>query len=79
MMKDDYAIVLDFLAHGKAQDRKAEPIAQAIGEKFFNLLEIVLKDGLTIKIGDKLYNEMGYGFVASDFIPLIPKIIYGKK
>ena len=31
------------------------------------------------KIGDKLYNEMGYGFVASDFIPLIPKIIYGKK
>jgi putative nucleotide binding protein len=54
-MKDDYAIILDFLPHGKAQDRKSEPLVQAIGEKFFNLLEIILKDGLTVKPGEKLY------------------------
>jgi putative nucleotide binding protein len=55
MMKDDYIIVLDFLPHGKASDRKAEPLVQAIGEKFFNLLEVIVKDGAKIKVGDKLY------------------------
>ena len=54
-MKDDYAIVLDFLPHGRATDRRAEPLAQAIGDKFFNLLELVIKEGLAIKVGDRLY------------------------
>jgi len=54
-MRDDYVIVLDFLAHGKATDRKAEPVAQAIGEKYFNLLEIVIKEGLVIKPRDRIY------------------------
>ena len=53
--KDDYVIVLDFLPHGRPGDRKAEPLAQAIGEKFFNLLEIIIKDGVAIKPKDKLY------------------------
>jgi len=55
MMKDDYVIVLDFLPHGKANDRKAEPLVQGLGEKFFNLLEIVIKDGVAIKPGDRIY------------------------
>jgi len=65
-MKDDYIIVLDFLPHGKATDRRAEPLAQAIGDKFFNLLELVIKEGLNIKVGDRLYigdekrNEVEY-------------------
>ena len=54
-MKDDYIIVLDFLPHGKAGDRKAEPLVQAIGEKFFNLLEIVVKEEAKIKVGSRLY------------------------
>lgn len=53
--KDEYIIVLDFLPHGKSTDRKAEPIAQAIGEKYFNLLEVVVKDDVAVKNGDKLY------------------------
>ena len=53
--KDDYIIVLDFLSKGKAGDRKAEPIAQALGEKYFNLLEVVLKPDASVKPGDKLY------------------------
>ncbi|MEM7821829.1 MAG: DUF655 domain-containing protein [Candidatus Aenigmatarchaeota archaeon] len=55
MMKDDYVRVLDFLPHGKPSDRRAEPLAQAIGEKFFSLLEVVLKDGVRVKTGDRLY------------------------
>jgi len=53
--KDDYVIVLDFLPHGRPGDRKAEPLAQAIGEKFFNLLEVVIKDGTAVKPNDRLY------------------------
>ncbi len=55
MMKDDYVIVLDFLLHGKPGDRRAEPVAQAIGEKFFNLLEIIIKQDLQAKTGDRIY------------------------
>ena len=53
--RDDYIIVLDFLPHGKPSERRAEPLVQGLGEKFFNLLEVVVKDGLTIKAKDKLY------------------------
>jgi len=55
MMKDDYAIVLDFLARGKSGDRKAEPVAQVLGEKFFSLLEIVIKPSIVVKPRDKIY------------------------
>ncbi len=55
MAKDEYVIVLDFLPYGKASDKKSEPIAQVIGEKYFNLLEVVIKDNLTVKPGDRLY------------------------
>ncbi len=53
--KDDYVIVLDFLTQGKPQDRRGEPLAQTIGEKFFNLLEVIIKDKLPIKPKDRLY------------------------
>ncbi len=55
MKKDEYVIVLDFLPHGKPSDRKAEPIAQTIGEKYFNLLEVVIKDGIEVKPRERLY------------------------
>jgi len=55
MVKDDYVIVLDFLPHGKPGDRKVEAIAQALGEKFFNLLEIVKRDDVIIKPKDRIY------------------------
>ena len=66
MMKDENIIILDFLPRGKPSDRKAEPLAQGIGEKFFNLLEVVVRDGVAVKVGDKLYvgddkrNEVKY-------------------
>ncbi len=53
--KDDFAIVLDFLQHGKATDRRAEPLAQCIGDKYFNLLEVAIKEDVTVKSKDRIY------------------------
>ena len=53
--KDDYIIVLDFLPHGKSGDRKVEAVAQAIGDKFFNLLEVAIKEDIKIKPKDRIY------------------------
>jgi len=36
--KDEYLIILDFFPHGKPGDKRAEPLAQGIGQDFFNLL-----------------------------------------
>lgn len=55
MMKDEYAVILDFFPQGKPGDRKAEPVAQALGEKFFSLLEIVVRDGEQLKTGERVY------------------------
>ncbi len=52
--RDEYAIVLDFLPKGRAVG-KPEPLAQVIGEKYFRLLEIVVKPGVVLKHGDKIY------------------------
>ncbi len=53
--KDEFLIVLDFLSTGKPGDRRAEPVVQGVGEKYFSLLEIVLKDGATTKSKDRVY------------------------
>ncbi|MDI6826097.1 MAG: DUF655 domain-containing protein [Candidatus Aenigmarchaeota archaeon] len=54
-MKDEYIIVLDFLSRGRADSRRAEPMAQGIGMNFLNLLEVVLKEDITVKPGDMVY------------------------
>ena len=41
MLSEDYAIVLDYLPHGKSSDFKEEPLAQLLGETHFSLLEAV--------------------------------------
>ncbi len=53
--KDDFLIVLDFLPIGKGGDRRSEPVAQGIGDKFFSLLEVVMKDGVTVKPKERVY------------------------
>lgn len=53
--KDDYIIVLDFLPRGKPNDRRAEPVAQGVGDKYFNLLEVAIKEGVAIKTKQRLY------------------------
>lgn len=55
MPKEEYLIVLDFLPTGKPTDKKPEPIAQGVGEKYFSLLEVVIKKGFTVKPKDRIY------------------------
>ncbi|MFQ5405683.1 MAG: DUF655 domain-containing protein [Candidatus Micrarchaeia archaeon] len=53
--REEYAVVLDFLAQGHAQEAKKEPVAQILGEEYFTLLEVVLKSGLSVSVGERLY------------------------
>ena len=54
-MKDEYIIVLDFLSSGHADSRRAEPIAQGIGNNFLSLLEVVIKPEVIVKPNDLVY------------------------
>lgn len=57
--KEEIVIVLDFLQHGYAFDRKPlhlkTPIVQAIGKKHFVLLELVPKKGIHLQPHEDVY------------------------
>jgi len=53
--KEDFAIVIDFLPHGKAGEAKQEPVVQCMGESFFTLLECVAKAGVALEINERVY------------------------
>lgn len=55
LRKEDFAVVLDFLPHGKAGEAKQEPVVQAIGDYAFTLLELVSKTGVSAEIGERVY------------------------
>jgi len=55
MPKDEYGIVLDFMPYGKPGDIKREPLAQIIGDKYFNLLEVVIKQDQKVEIKERVY------------------------
>ena len=56
--REDYAIVLDFMPEGNPIDphppHRSRPIAQAIGDKYFTLLEFYPKPGVSIKQGERV-------------------------
>ena len=54
MVKEEKAIILDFLPTGYSGRRHPEPVAQAIGRNF-TLLELVPKDGATVKPDEEVY------------------------
>ncbi len=61
-LKEEWAIVLDYLPHGKV-DTKAmkygnKPIVQLVGTAFFTLLEAIPKDQ-NIEIGERVYIGSG--------------------
>ena len=53
--KDDFAIVLDYLPNGYPLEGKMRPVVQAIGEKFFSLLELAPIRGATFASKEKIY------------------------
>ena len=55
MMKEENCIVLDFLPHGYADRRHAEPVAQAVGTSFFTLLEVIPREGTDFAQGESVY------------------------
>jgi putative nucleotide binding protein len=55
MKKEENAIVLEYLPNGYPLEKKMIPIAQAIGENSFVLLELVPRKGVILEIGEKVY------------------------
>ncbi len=53
--KEEYAIVLDYLPYGYPLERQMMPLAQAIGEKNFTLLQLVPRKGTTLQLKEKVY------------------------
>ncbi len=54
-LKEEYAIVLDFLQNGHPFDGRRIPIAQVIGKKHLVLLEIVPKRGVVLEPLSEVY------------------------
>jgi putative nucleotide binding protein len=56
-----HAVVLDYLPHGRPDDDrpqyKKSPVAYALGEADFRLVELVLADDADVGIGDRLVIE----------------------
>ena len=53
--KEEHAIILDFLPNGYPLEGKMMPIAQALGEKHFSLLQVVPRRGLRLELKEKVY------------------------
>jgi putative nucleotide binding protein len=54
-MKDEYAIVLDFLPSGYSNQRTESPIGILIGENSFTLLEVAAKEDTSFEQFEKVY------------------------
>ncbi len=57
MKRDEYVRILDYLPKGKAEvpPHKRKPLAQAVGDQFFSLLELSPKGDITLEQGVKEY------------------------
>src|SRR3989338_960632 len=58
-MKEEYAIVLEYLPNGYPMEKKMMPLAQVIGEDNFTLLEVVPRKGVRLEAGEKIYIGQG--------------------
>lgn len=55
---EEYAYVLDFLPRGRPGSRptyRAGALVQVVGEQYFTLLEAIVKEGVTLKLYDRVY------------------------
>ncbi len=53
--KDEWAFVLDFLSHGHYGMERSQPVAQVLGDKYFSLLEVIVRDNVSLKIQERVY------------------------
>jgi putative nucleotide binding protein len=55
---EEYAYVLDYLPHGRPSARpnyRAGALVEVVGEEFFTLLEAIVREGLVIKLYERVY------------------------
>jgi len=75
-VKEEKAIILDFLPNGYPFDRRPmhvkTPIAQALGKDHFILLELVPKKGIFLQPYEEVYMGDGKGEKIHIFIGKIP-------
>jgi putative nucleotide binding protein len=55
MEMEEYGYVLDYLPNGRSSERIPEPMAQIIGENHFTLLEVTIKAGMALSLGQRVY------------------------
>ncbi|MFH1294412.1 MAG: DUF655 domain-containing protein [Candidatus Aenigmatarchaeota archaeon] len=55
LKKDEWGIILDFLSHGHYGMDRPQPVAQVLGDHYFSLLEVILREDLKPKPGERLY------------------------
>ena len=55
LKKDEWGIVLDFLSHGHYSMDRSQPIAQVLGDEYFSLLEVIVREESQLKVGDRIY------------------------
>ncbi len=55
MVKEEFAIILEYLPNGYPLEKKMMPIAQAIGKNNLTLLELVPRRGISLQIGQEVY------------------------
>jgi len=53
--KEEYAVILDYLPYGYPLEKKMMPVAQAIGDKHFALLELVPRRGIKLELKERSY------------------------
>ena len=54
-MKEENAIILDFLPYGYPLEKKMIPVAQAVGIEHFTLLQLVPRRGVKFEVGETAY------------------------
>jgi len=55
LKKDEWAVVLDFLAKGHSGMQRSEPVAQVIGDRYFSLLEVIVREDGNLKTEQRVY------------------------
>lgn len=55
LKKDEWAVTLDYLSHGRYSMDRSQPVAQVMGDTFFSLLEVIVREGASLKVGERVY------------------------
>lgn len=62
-LMEDYAYILDYFPSGNPidphEEHRSKPIAQAVGENYFMLLELAPKRGINLNPGERVYIGRG--------------------